>query len=61
MTKLLNPVHFFDSRGNSTLSYDFLVAENKRLEAELEKYKRLLQAQVRKNAELRENSQENVG
>lgn len=45
---LVNPVHFFDRQGHGMLSNEHLVAENKRLEAELARVRRLLEAQVRK-------------
>lgn len=38
--KPVNPIHFFDHRGHSTLSADFLAAENKKLRTEIEDLKR---------------------
>lgn len=47
-TKLSDHVHYFDCRGASTLSYDYLVAENERLLAEVARLTRLIEAQRRK-------------
>jgi cell shape-determining protein MreC len=43
--KLVNPIHFFDSKGRSLLSYDQLESENARLTKENATLKRLLVSQ----------------
>lgn len=52
--KLVNPIHFFDERGHSTLSFDHLLQRNKELEKEIERLNRLLRAQARRIKEIGE-------
>lgn len=56
--RLIDPIHFFDERGHSTMSTDYLKSRLKELEADNERLRRLLQAQVRraKTAEAEEES-----
>jgi len=46
----VDPVHFFTQFGDSVLSNEHLLAENRRLLQELERQKRLIEAMQRKNA-----------
>jgi hypothetical protein len=59
-TRHVDAVHFFDSRGVSTMSFDFLLREKVRLEKEVERLTRLLDAnQRRQRAELDERTKQN--
>lgn len=48
MSRLVNPVHFFDARGKSVLSNDHLEVENDRLRAENAELKRRLKTAVQR-------------
>jgi hypothetical protein len=51
MTKLADPVHFFDQYGSSVLTNEYLLKRIIELETRVEKLKTLLEAAIRaKNA-----------
>jgi len=52
MSKLANPIHFFDERGRSTLSFDHLCEKLRETEEENERLKRMLRAVQKRDAML---------
>lgn len=56
MTRKVDPIHFFDSRGTAMVSKDFLLERVRVLEATVEKLKHLLTSQVKKNKVLNEGA-----
>jgi hypothetical protein len=47
--RLVDPVHFFDAKGNSMLSYNLLVERNRILESQNQRLTALLRKQIERN------------
>lgn len=50
--KLVDPVHFFNAKGQAMVNVAHLEARNRELEAQVERLTELLKAQVEKNARI---------